>query len=350
MIYFFFSLSLAFIIGLFIGVSFQKGRACTNTAFRNLFLIRNMDVAIIFIVALLILIIGYQILSFNIISNVNFISGPIALSYLVPIGSFIFGIGMVFAGGCAGGTCYRIGEGNGKALLALVGYVSGIFIILLFYNYFPDVPSIFEIKFNGSIPSLEMIVPRWIWTLIFIIVSVSAVVYFLKKKNQYLPHLLKNWSPIKTGIIIGILAVLARISSMLSGRNFGVSTVDGLTEIFSPLFALFDDSLSFGFGWAAIFIIGWILGSFFSSLESKEFEIKIPNRKEVWRFFGGGLLLGIGAMLAGGCNIGHILGGIPELGLSSLIAIIFMALGNLLASRIFYVKFNNPLPVSSQLG
>ncbi|OLS23798.1 MAG: hypothetical protein HeimC3_22700 [Candidatus Heimdallarchaeota archaeon LC_3] len=178
----------------------------------------------------------------------------------------------------------------------------------------------------------------------------SSKFFIMNKKTV---HALKgvtfNVKERKVGIIslfggFGVIVII--ISIFTSYIRFNLA----LTEIFSPLFALFDDSLSFGFGWAAIFIIGWILGSFFSSLESKEFEIKIPNRKEVWRFFGGGLLLGIGAMLAGGCNIGHILGGIPELGLSSLIAIIFMALGNLLASRIFYVKFNNPLPVSSQLG
>ena len=350
MVDYLFNLGLIFIIGLFIGVAFQRGRACSNTAFRNIFLIRNLDIAMIFVVALLILIIGYQVLAFNIIPGYNFISGPISLTLLLPIGSFIFGVGMVFAGGCAGGTCSRVGEGNGKASLALIGYSLGIFLILLVYEFIPDLPSNLEITVNGSIPSLELLFPRWIWSIIISIFLISIIIYYLKSKNQYLPHIIKNWGPFETGLIIGLLAIFARISSMLYGRNFGISTVDGTVEIFSPLFGIFDDSLKYNFGWAAVLLIGWILGSFFSSYEAKEFEIKIPRSKEVWRFFGGGLLLGIGAMLAGGCNIGHILGGIPELGISSLLALIFMALGNFFASKIFYINFKNPLPLSSQVN
>ena len=65
------------------------------------------------------------------------------------------------------------------------------------------------------------------------------------------------------------------------------------------------------------------------------------------RFYGGGILLGSGAMLAKGCNFGHIFGGIPELGISSIIALITMMLGNWLGSYIFYLKLQNGIPKST---
>jgi uncharacterized membrane protein YedE/YeeE len=62
-----------------------------------------------------------------------FIKGlPIpGMSYVVPIslataaGAFIFGIGMVIAGGCASGTLMRVGEGFTMQILSLFFFVVG---------------------------------------------------------------------------------------------------------------------------------------------------------------------------------------------------------------------------------
>ena len=94
-------------------------------------------------------------------------------------------------------------------------------------------------------------------------------------------------------------------------------------------------------------MIGLIGGSFLSSLNIKEFEVIIPTRKNVFQFFGGGFLLGIGAMIAGGCNIGHIFGGIPELGISSFFAMIFIIFGNWVGSYLQYIKWKNEWPEST---
>ena len=79
----------------------------------------------------------------------------------------------------------------------------------------------------------------------------------------------------------------------------------------------------------------------------KEFEVIIPTRKDVFKFFGGGFLLGIGAMMAGGCNIGHIFSGIPELGISSFFAMIFIIFGNWIGSYLHYIKWKNKWPEST---
>ena len=54
-------------------------------------------------------------------------------------------------------------------------------------------------------------------------------------------------------------------------------------------------------------------------------------------------------MMAGGCNFGHILGGIPELGLSSFIAFPLMILGNYIGSYLFYIRFDQKLPASTPI-
>jgi uncharacterized membrane protein YedE/YeeE len=53
------------------------------------------------------------------------------MSYVVPIslativGAFIFGIGMVIAGGCASGTLMRVGEGFFMQILSLIFFIVG---------------------------------------------------------------------------------------------------------------------------------------------------------------------------------------------------------------------------------
>jgi hypothetical protein len=138
-----------------------------------------------------------------------------------------------------------------------------------------------------------------------------------------------------------VLGVAGRYFSSLSGREFGLSTTDGIAEIVQIPFL---QELP---GWAGIFILGLIMGSLLSSVRGGEFSISIPAGKESIRFLGGGLLLGIGAMLGLGCNFGHIFGGMPELGLSSFISVIFMFLGNSVASVFFYQKLGAKLPIST---
>ena len=75
-----------------------------------------------------------------------------------------------------------------------------------------------------------------------------------------------------------------------------------------------------------------------------------PKLNDIIYFFGGGILLGLGASLALGCNFGHILGGIPELGISSLIAVLFMLLGNWVASYTRFIIFQQEIPSSTPIS
>lgn len=336
----FFDIFIALLIGLGVGIVLQRGRVCTNTIFRNLTLFKNGELFTIIVIAVTIEMIGYQILA--ILPNSTFQSNPISLSWLfLPIGSIIFGFGTVIAGGCAGGVCYRVGEGNSKSLLALLGFGIGIAVLNVgpLSEVFFDLNSKTDINYNNTIPTLEILAPRWVWTVITIIIAIGFIYYYMslkKKNNLKLNHLLPNWTPIISGLIIGALGVVAKYH-----RNFSLSTVDGIGNIAESLLTLQV------FNWAGFFIIGLILGSFISSVLIKEFKINKPNKNEVFQFLGGGFILGFGAMLALGCNFGHIFGGIPELGISSLIALPLMVLGNWIGSHYYYIRLNNPIPKSS---
>ena len=336
---------IALCIGMSTGLVLQRGRVCTNSAFRNLLLIKNGELRTILPVAVAVTVTGYFLLS--VIPSYEFISNPIHFSYVfLPIGAFIFGLGTVFAGGCAGGVCYRVGEGNIKSLIALFGFISGIGILAagIIAEVFQYLNSNSLILINNQTPSLEQFAPRSVWTIIIILGSCLLVysVYF-KKGEHKLTHLRPRWTPIISGILLGVLGILTKYFSSLPPiyRNFGLSTVDGIANVFQSIV------MCQLFNWAGFFMIGLIGGSFLSSLNIKEFEVILPTRKDVLQFFGGGFLLGIGAMMAGGCNIGHIFGGIPELGISSFFAMLFIIFGNWIGSYLQYVKWKNEWPEST---
>ena len=336
---------IALCIGMSTGLVLQRGRVCTNSAFRNLLLIKNGELSTIIPVAIAVTVTGYFLLS--VMPGYEFSSNPIHFSYVfLPIGAFIFGLGTVFAGGCAGGVCYRVGEGNVKSLIALFGFISGIGILAtgIIAEVFQYQNSNSLILINNQTPSLEQFAPRIFWTILIVFISCLLVYFFyLKNVNHKLTHLRPEWTPIISGILLGVLGILTKYFSSLPPiyRNFGLSTVDGIANVAQSIFTF---QL---FNWAGFFIIGLIVGSFLSSLNIKEFEVIIPTRKDVFQFFSGGFLLGTGAMMAGGCNIGHIFGGIPELGISSFFAMIFMMFGNWIGSYLQYVKWKNEWPEST---
>lgn len=55
--------------------------------------------------------------------------------------------------------------------------------------------------------------------------------------------------------------------------------------------------------WGTYFVLGILLGSFIAAKLSGEFEIRVPEPKAIMQRMFGGILMGIGASLAGGCTI-----------------------------------------------
>ncbi|MCE7736556.1 MAG: YeeE/YedE family protein, partial [Candidatus Heimdallarchaeota archaeon] len=150
------------LIGIAAGIVLQRGRACTNTAFRNFLLFKNNELVSFVIITVCVELIGYYFLTILSIPNFQFNSNPISFSYIfIPLGGFIFGLGTVVAGGCAGGVCYRIGEGSGASLLAFVGFASGIVIVASspLTKSIDNLRNQTNFQINNETPSLTHILP-----------------------------------------------------------------------------------------------------------------------------------------------------------------------------------------------
>ena len=97
--------------------------------------------------------------------------------------------------------------------------------------------------------------------------------------------------------------------------------------------------------WRVYFIVGIILGAFLAArlagrplitMEMGQFTalLEWPILLTALYFFAGGILLGLGARIAGGCTSGHSIHGIANLHLSSIIATLFFLAGGVAAANI----------------
>jgi uncharacterized protein len=79
--------------------------------------------------------------------------------------------------------------------------------------------------------------------------------------------------------------------------------------------------------------LGVLLGGLTAALLSREFALRIPPGGELVKGAGGGVLMGVGAMLAFGCNIGGFFSAVSALSLSGFGMMLGLGLGAFLGLR-----------------
>jgi len=102
--------------GFIYGMCLQYGRFCFSSAFRDLFAVGVPRMVVGVMLATVLFALVSAFVSATGLST--FHAAP--TSFHAVVAGFIFGIGMVFAGGCASGSLYKTGEGNGVALIVIL--------------------------------------------------------------------------------------------------------------------------------------------------------------------------------------------------------------------------------------
>lgn len=86
--------------------------------------------------------------------------------------------------------------------------------------------------------------------------------------------------------------------------------------------------------------LGVIFGALLSTLLASQFKIKkIKNKRQIVAAISGGLMMGYGARIAYGCNIGALFGGISSLSLSGWVFATFMFVGAVIGSKLLVKYF-----------
>lgn len=344
------SFGTAILMGLSLGYILQKGRFCLNSAFRDIIFMKDYTLFRAYLLALVVAILGSNLMEdFGLLQVINADSGALETTNLmrqsfVPVanvlGGFLFGLGIVLAGGCASGIVYRIGEGQLSALVAILGFFFGAVmtadgLLSPINNYLKS----FKVEINGSTgPALWDIfgggmTAKWITIAVF---TIAVLAFVLAGKPEFKSKS-KGFAWGTTGVLIGVLTIVAWwVSSYFGGYPRGMAVSGPIRELFSVLltksthssFPEFSFLGIFRGSWGMFFILSVPFGAWLSAVALKEFKWKIPPAAEFLTVFFGSILMGIGAVIAGGCNLGHGVTGMSTMAVSSLVAIVSIILGN----------------------
>jgi hypothetical protein len=340
----------AVILGGALGFILQRGRFCLNSAFRDIIFIKDLDLFRSYLLCLVVAVIGTNFLeSAGLIMTYDqeagkFVSTELMRQSFVPLanilGGFLFGLGIVLAGGCASGIVYRLGEGQIAALIAIVGFffgvgmtTDGMFSPIRTYlkSFRVDIfgaknPAIWDL-FGGG--------PAAKWATIGIF-SVVLLAFVFKGKPKF-GMSGKGYAWGLTGLLIGLLTIVAwEVSSVFGGAPTGLAITTPVRELFYSMLTNSTHSANPEFSflgifrgtWGVFFIFAVPLGAALSALGLKEFKWKTPPAKEVLTVFFGSVLMGIGAVIAGGCNLGHGVTGMSTMSVASLAGITAIVMGN----------------------
>lgn len=132
-----------------------------------------------------------------------------------------------------------------------------------------------------------------------------------------------GWSWTKAGLVIGIIGLLAWLASAATGRMYGLSVTEPAYRYMRFFVFGQPDALN----WATFMWIGIPFGSYISAKQHGEFKWRAPGPTRILQALLGGIVMGIGAAIAGGCTVGHSLTGASVLAMSSLTATLGIVFG-----------------------
>ncbi|HFQ81895.1 MAG TPA: YeeE/YedE family protein [Desulfobacterales bacterium] len=339
------------LVGGLMGAIVQRSKFCIAAACHARVTIGDLFQTRSYAMSLLVAILGTQILykmgQVDIQYSI-YVSSPFTwLSYIV--GGFTFGVGIVYAGGCASRILVRTAEGDLGALVSVMAFIltSGAtlwgLLALIRVNYFNS----FTLALKSQY--LPDILPAIPWWLILLALEAILVVFMLlaPKKSEWW-----GWKWPLTGIGIGLTIVLAwwlngaahKVLPLIDSFSYTGPADPALLQKWRPkslTFALADaESFRYIILWtgetinfAIATVFGVLAGSLLAALISGTFNWVAPPLIQFRYSLVGGLLMGFGAVLALGCNIGQGLSGISTMALGSILTMTFIALGAMAGAK-----------------
>ncbi|MEM5437608.1 YeeE/YedE family protein [Paraburkholderia diazotrophica] len=272
----------------------------------------------------------------------------------VVVGAFMFGIGMQLGGGCASGTLYTVGGGSTRMLVTLAAFVVGSVVATAHMPFWTALPSL---KPTSLVTTLGAGWAIAINLAIFAAIAALTVAIERRRHGRLVDEPLRTASaspwlhgpwPLFAGAIA--LALLNFATLALSGRPWGVTSAFALWG--AKLFSVAGIDVANWPYWNAhanaaalaapvtrdvtsVMDAGIILGAMAAAALAGRYAPvwRLPARSLV-AAVAGGLLLGYGARLAYGCNIGAYFSGIVSGSLHGWLWLAAAFAGNVVGTRL----------------
>lgn len=315
-------------LGLIFGAIVQRSRLCMMAAVSNRLLMGDRRQIDAYLVAVAVAILGTQALDSGgwvAIAESSYRSARIDWVGAT-LGGLMFGFGTTLAGGCAARILVGAAEGSGGALLALLAFALAAtatqFGAIEPVRLWLTSATAVESAPGASSISTLLGMPHWV--LAALVAGACLARVALAARADRSPGLLA------AGAAVGALVVAGWwITGYLARDEFSALRPASLT--FSGPVARASEYLLAGRGSGSGFDVslaaGVLGGAWVSSLLARRYRWVPPDPGHVLHALAGGTLMGVGAILAGGCNIGQGLSGMSTLSVGSLIAVVGIVLG-----------------------
>ena len=238
------------------------------------------------------------------------------LGVQVAAGAFLFGIGMQLAGGCGSGTLYTAGGGSPRMLAVLAAFCAGSFWASLHMGWWQALPEWGEIALGERVG----------WNLAAVLQALTLAVAWLALRRWDSGRGAAGIDPLFTGGVL--LALLNFATLVLAGHPWTITWA----------FTLWGAKAAALAGWqpagdafwtapfqsgalsasvledvTSLMDIGILLGAALVAAMTGRFspQWRIPPRS-LAAALSGGLLMGYGARIAFGCNIGAFFSGVAS--------------------------------------
>lgn len=294
---------------------------------------------------------------------------PVGTSIIV--GAFLFGIGMQLGGGCGSGTLYTMGQGQIDMLITLVFFIVGATLGSAHLHWWLSLPgyqSISVIEHFGWWQALliQLVILAMLYGLVRYLElkrhGKTEVIAWQVPTGEFTQRLIHGPWPLWWGVLG--LAGLNLATLVVAGHPWSITYAFGLwgAKIWA---AIGGDPGSWTY-WSSgypgeslnssvladitsLMDFGIILGALLAAALAGKYApaMELPG-KRIFMAVIGGVLLGYGARLGFGCNIGALVGGISSGSLHGWLWLVAGFCGNIAGVYVrIWLKVDKPMGVQS---
>ena len=281
--------------------------------------------------------------------------GAIApLTTSLVVGAFLFGIGMQFGGGCASGTLFAVGGGSPRMVITLAGFIAGSVIATAHFPWWLEQPGVAPVSLIDSLGAAPAALVQFgaLGAILLATIAIERHRHGAPKRQKReaftIDRLFRGPWPLLWGALA--LALLNAATLALAGHPWAITFGLGLWG--AKILAATGTDVATWTYWTWPYPAQALAGSIFAEVTSvMNFGIVAgallaaglarryaPN----WRIaprdaalaLAGGLLLGYGARLAFGCNIGAFFSGVASFSLHGWVWFAAALVGNFAGTRL----------------
>ncbi len=237
-------------------------------------------------------------------------------------GGLTFGIGMVVAATCVTGMFYKLGHGMLGTLVAIGGWVFGDIVAYRGpLSGLRDDLNTNTISIDGESARLSELgsgtgVDGIGWLVAIAAGSIIAVYLFRGRSAPGAKRRDDHWGWIRLGLGLTIVTAVAWVLVTIDGGDYSYGTSGVPATAWDALFGDGDGSQSI---WIPLALVSIVPGSFVAARSAGTLWIRGETASRYLQLGVGGIIMGLGAGVAGGCNLGHSMVGVPLLSFGSIL-------------------------------